>query len=365
MFSKKITLYRSSGNKTMIWKITLQSNGAGEYIICVTRGQLLGKLIEDKPCIIQKGKAGRTPKEQALLKFNSMVSTKLDRGYTENTSGVDDNSPFLPMLAQNYEKHNKKIIFPALVQPKLDGVRCLAKKVNGEILLYSRKGKVFQKLEHIKNSINLKSNITLDGELFSEKLDFQRVVGLVRKKKINEKDIEDMKHIKYNIFDLFDDNNDRCHFCDRWEQTKLYESKTVKIVPTFEVKNEDDIKKYLSLFLQKGDEGVIIRNKHSIYEKDKRSYNLQKYKKFLDSEYKIVDAVEATGNDKGTVIWVCETQESGKSFKVRPIGNRDKRKEYFLNREKYFGKYLTVKYQELTNDKIPRFPVGLEIRDYE
>jgi hypothetical protein len=26
---------------------------------------------------------------------------------------------------------------------------------------------------------------------------------------------------------------------------------------------------------------------------------------------------------------------------------------------------LTVRYQELTDDGIPRFPVGLEIRDYE
>ena len=31
----------------------------------------------------------------------------------------------------------------------------------------------------------------------------------------------------------------------------------------------------------------------------------------------------------------------------------------------YVGKKLTVRYQELTDDGIPRFPVGIAIRDYE
>ncbi len=34
----------------------------------------------------------------------------------------------------------------------------------------------------------------------------------------------------------------------------------------------------------------MLRNRNSPYEIDKRSYHLQKYKKFIDSEYKIVDA---------------------------------------------------------------------------
>jgi len=31
----------------------------------------------------------------------------------------------------------------------------------------------------------------------------------------------------------------------------------------------------------------------------------------------------------------------------------------------YIGKQLTVRAQELTNEGIPRFPVGISIRDYE
>jgi len=31
----------------------------------------------------------------------------------------------------------------------------------------------------------------------------------------------------------------------------------------------------------------------------------------------------------------------------------------------YYGKWLTVKYQELSKDGIPRFPVGISFRNYE
>jgi DNA ligase-1 len=35
------------------------------------------------------------------------------------------------------------------------------------------------------------------------------------------------------------------------------------------------------------------------------------------------------------------------------------------NKDTFLGKMLTVQYQNLTPDGIPRFPVGLSFRDYE
>jgi DNA ligase-1 len=50
---------------------------------------------------------------------------------------------------------------------------------------------------------------------------------------------------------------------------------------------------------------------------------------------------------------------------VRPRGTREKRAEWWENREQYIGSKLTVRFQNLTADGIPRFPVGIAIRDYE
>ena len=41
------------------------------------------------------------------------------------------------------------------------------------------------------------------------------------------------------------------------------------------------------------------------------------------------------------------------------------RKALFKYGRDYIGEMLTVRYQELTDDGVPRFPVGIAIRDYE
>ena len=92
---------------------------------------------------------------------------------------------------------------------------------------------------------------------------------------------------------------------------------------------------------------------------------MQKLKKFIDEEFEIIDyTTPDTGKEVGCVIWICKTKD-GKKFNVRPSGNYQERKNLYKNAKKFIGKMLTVRYQELTNGKVPRFPVGVAIRDYE
>ena len=64
------------------------------------------------------------------------------------------------------------------------------------------------------------------------------------------------------------------------------------------------------------------------------------------------------------MVWIVET-ENGQEFRVRPEGTRELRREWFENGDDYIGEMLTVKFFELTDDGVPRFPVGIAIRDYE
>ena len=124
-----------------------------------------------------------------------------------------------------------------------------------------------------------------------------------------------------------------------------------------------DIYELHDKYVAEGYEGAIIRNIDGLYEFGFRSNDLIKLKSFMDSEYKIVGVVEATGRDEGTAVFVCEC-EAGQ-FNVKPMGTRELRADYFKNRKKLIGKMVTVKYQELSNDGIPRFPSAISIRDYE
>ena len=118
-------------------------------------------------------------------------------------------------------------------------------------------------------------------------------------------------------------------------------------------------------YIEHGFEGIIIRNGNGIYKNSKsRSNDLQKFKLFKDDEFEIVNFEEGDGQDKGTVIWVCITKDK-KKFRVRPKGTIDERKKYFIEGNKKIGKKLTVKYQEMSEDGIPRFPIGLRIREID
>ena len=148
----KQTFYRRTASKNVVqWSIWLEED-QGIYTIKTSHGQKGGKIIEDAGVIIVTGKASRTPQEQAILEFDSKISKHRDQGYTFNTDGINVNLAPVPMLAQPYAKHGHKITFPAIAQPKLDGVRCTAKmESDGSVSLLSRKGKEFQLLDQIRD----------------------------------------------------------------------------------------------------------------------------------------------------------------------------------------------------------------------
>jgi len=333
------------------WKGWVEQVGSN-HVIKVSTGVKGGKMTTTKGVVITKGKAGRTLGQQSKSQFDSIVQKKKDSGYTTNTSGRGSSGGVRvsAMLAQNYEKHAKKIKLPAVAQPKLDGVRCLAQMHKGKVILLSRNNKPFPELPGIRDAIKnikLPEGIILDGELYSTELgkdqaeNFQRVVGLVRKQKLKPQDVDDSKKVKLNVFDLIDTADPGKTFAKRYKEAtswvKKDSSKRLTMVPIYQVKSDNDIQKLLTKNLQDGYEGVMIRNVASPYE-GKRSYNLQKYKKFDDEEFKIVGYQEGQGNDAGTVIWTCEVPKTKKRFTVRPKGTRAERAKLLKDGKKYVGK---------------------------
>ena len=114
--------------------------------------------------------------------------------------------------------------------------------------------------------------------------------------------------------------------------------------------------------LNEGYEGIMARNRDSKYLFGYRSKDLLKVKRFLDEEYEVVGFTHGTSIEKECLIFICQTKE-GQYFNVRPVGTHEERKEMYKVGHTYIGKPLTVKYQELSNDGVPRFPVGLHIRE--
>lgn len=246
----------------------------------------------------------------------------------------------LPMLAHKWEDRKRYIQEPFYVQPKLDGVRILVSNKGG----ISRTGKIVKGTEHWGKQ--LKDGEFLDGECYLHGMSFEDITSAFKTQP---------ETLEFHVFDYYDINRPELSFEERMKRVT---------VNTIKVKSKNDITSVHDMYVNQGYEGIMVRNAIGVYEPGKRSNNLLKFKTFETEEFKIVGMHEGTGKDVGTPIWECETR-GGETFSVRPEGNMENRRNAFKNTKKNVGKMLTVRYQNLTSAGVPRFPIGLAIRDYE
>jgi DNA ligase-1 len=275
------------------------------------------------------------------------------------------------MLAQDFTKRGKSIVFPCIAQRKLDGVRCVAVQGVG---LFSRNGKKFPHLQHIVSEVagiaaaataTAGTGLILDGELYSDELTFQEIVGLVKKETLRGDDAAKMAKIHLWVYDIIVagvSNADRKRRLEEIFATQSFQH--LRLLPSDICERKEDMGALHARYVAEGYEGLMLRNMAGQYRVGVRSVDLQKYKEFEDAEYVVSGFKEGDGAEKGCVIWICRTPK-GQEFAVRPRGTHEERAEILKSAASYIGRELTVRFQELTTDGIPRFPVGISFRDYE
>lgn len=359
------TLYKlTNANKIQTWSICYGPDPDCGARYTVTFGQLDGKL-QTTTTYIDSGKnLGRAnatnPLSQAESEARALWVKQRDRkGYTED---IPTEKPFRPMLAKSYEDVAHKIIYPAYAQVKLDGIRCITFIKDNKIVYLSRTGKEFKALRHLDPYLFplLKDGRVLDGELYNHSFwsNFQSLVSAIKRDAPSNL----TKHIQYHVYDCISDDD----YSERFKIVRECDNEYVKFVGVDEVTSVDMIDKLHDEYVRLGYEGLILRNKRGPYELNKRSSNLIKYKKFNDAEFEVVGAEENVGKQAGECTILCKTFEN-KIFGVKPLGSTEVRRQYWedFNNGKLVGKLLTVRYFGLTDDNIPRFPIGVTIRDYE
>ena len=358
------TLY----NKASTGKITIRITDVieqpdGSVHIQVQHGYQGGKLQTDTRVITEGknlGKANETTTwDQAVSEAVSACNRKRDEGYVEDPSLIKDKSAgnFLPMLAKDFAKDGKKIKYPCYVQPKLDGMRALARKENGVVTMWSRQGKPITIPSLIIQELTgwLEEGEAVDGELYVHGWDFQRLIAATKK------DRDDTKLLEYHIYDRPAPGGFVTRMDPLYNRGSLGQ---IHLVPSWECNSFQEVEEHEKRFIQEGYEGLMLRNRDGDYGYDDRSYDLQKLKRFQDAEYRIVGGRQGDGRATGCVIYTCVTPD-GKEFEVFPQGSIEHRRELYSRLQEDLGKLLTVKFFELTQDGIPRFPIGIAIRDYE
>lgn len=377
---------RNQAGKTLRWRCWVIGNQLFQE-----SGQLTGKkILTSREC---KGKnIGRknetSDHEQAIFDSQTAWNNKVTKlGYTTEipkdekvvrkrekqvkNDVVDDTDPselgidvVYPMLATNYNDVGHRMNFPCIANPKLDGNRGLARLHGDKAIIHTRSGKLYKHLKHIKAEAKLilellPKGAILDGELYIHGVPACELSGIARSTtKPHPKENE----VEYWVYDCIipgDPYFDRiCRF--RMARSQIL-PKYIKQVDYVFCNHEKDVEKYHRRYTRRGFEGLILRDSTQEYQVGKRHWCLQKYKKFQDAEYEILDVLDSEGREKGCARFLCKAGKE--TFTVRPVGTLAQKKKILKEKNEYIGKLYKVKFQHLSKLGIPVHPVGLGLRE--
>lgn len=234
-----------------------------------------------------------------------------------------------------------------LMSEKLDGVR--AYWDGGKLI--SRGGKEFKAPKWFIENF---PPFEIDGELWSKRDDFDNISGIVR----TQRSHKDWEQLTYNIFEV---PNQKAGLKQRLEVLETYlnnhPNKYIEIIKQTTCKGKDHLKTFLKKVEDKGGEGVVIRNPDALYI-NKRTAQALKVKSFDDAECEVIGYNKGKGKYENLVgSLICKTKYgqiinigSGLSDKLRQKPPKK-------------GIIITFKYQGLTKNRKPRFPVFLRVRE--
>lgn len=228
---------------------------------------------------------------------------------------------------------------------KLDGVRAYW---DGQAL-YSRNGNRFAVPDWFTVGF---PNFELDGELWTGRGDFERIISIVNQQRPHD----GWKEIHFHIFEV---PNAPGHFPKRLEKIKNYlkktPSKVIKVIPQYICRDENHLNQFFAEVEKQGGEGVVVRDPQLPYHTGRSGTSL-KLKQTQTAICKVKGYKPGKGKYLGLVGAILCRNEFGKAISVGS-GLTDQERE----NPPAIGKMIRYRYNGLTQKGMPRFPVFLKV----
>jgi len=301
-----------------------------------------------------------TAHDQAKLEADASLTKKLDSGYFADINLVGTSTKFDPMLAADYAKLKKPLVFPVRTQPKLDGIRCIA-NAGG---LWSRNGKPHLAIPHIWEALEhlfiASPDLVLDGELYNHALkdDFNSIVSMVRKSKPTTEDIAVSKElVQYHVYDIGAPGVELAERQHRYARILQVTPECIQLVPNEFITSQQELDDDYDSLMSRGYEGQMIRLVGSNYE-NKRSKNLLKRKEFDTAEFRVLEIMEGEGNWAGCAKKIRVMMPDGVTESDAGCRGTMEQMRVLLNGDK--PDWATVRYFGFTQDGKLRFGVMID-----
>jgi DNA ligase 1 len=235
------------------------------------------------------------------------------------------------MLAQDSANHKQKMIGKKIVQPKLDGVRCLTviDYENKTVAQYSRNGHEFLNFTHITDYLSnfieeFGRSLVIDAEVVST--NFQALMKQARRKE--DADASDAKLMVFDVIPLVEfkqgrstlGQRRRLNFLKNFENI-FGDSGFIEILPWREfdldsLTDEIECQDYMREMVDAGYEGIMLKDPDASYV-CKRDTAWMKSKPFIEVTLAVVGYEEGTGRNEGRLgALICEGEDDGKTISV-------------------------------------------------
>lgn len=258
-------------------------------------------------------------------------------------------SPFLlasaPPIQLATKFHQQINIQDYWVSEKLDGVRAYW---NGEQLI-SRQGNHFSAPQWFTKDF---PNSALDGELWIEREQFERVSGIVR-----SRNSTDWKYVNFMIFDLpSSPQNFTQRLIAMQQLIDKNQSAYLKMIPQYKVTSHHLLQTQLDKVIEAGGEGLMLHHINAYYQV-KRSKDLMKLKRYDDAEAVVLNHIAGKGKHTGRMGSLVVKTTEGITFKIGS-GFSDQERE----NPPQIGDIITYQYIGKTKNGVPRFASYLHLR---
>ena len=302
-------------------------------------------------------------------------------------ANLDTIPVFECMLAHDGANHEKKVVGTKLLEPKLDGVRCIT-IVNYEarsVVQYTRNGKVLENFSHIADALlqhidTIGRSYVLDGEVVSSS--FQDLMKQVHRK--DDVQASDATLMLFDILPLSEFQKGKSVMGQSRRSKLLNSFKSlfestgcVAVIPQVEVDlnsyvGELQFKQFNKDAIEQGFEGIMIKDPEAIYE-CKRSVSWLKQKPFIEVSLTVTAVEEGTGKNLGRLgALVCEGIDDGKRIVVN-VGSGitdEQRDDFWASKDAMVGQVVEIRADAATRNQDSedvyslRFPRFLRFRGF-
>lgn len=257
-----------------------------------------------------------------------------------------------------------------LMQPKINGERCIIEWFAGEPILVSSYGNEFKFMDHITEALKVIGKhlgpIPMDGEIYCHGWTREQIDSALRRR-VNKS--SETVNLEYHIFDVR--TQDKCYqrlavIKDMFNTGYLgVNGNPLKFVPA--QMGTDETWPYISAdYIKEGYEGAILRRIDAPWEA-KRTVNMLKFKPTEKDDYEILDvneAIDKYGYLKGMVgSFTVRASNVAEAFKVGAGKMKHERRvELWRLRHTLPGQKLTVKHELLrTSGGVPICAVAVDL----